>query len=50
MTQAEVFALFAEHTDRLKTLVADVATKLPTTRTCPCQSALDGIDLPVALP
>jgi 5'-methylthioadenosine phosphorylase len=50
VTQAEVFALFAEHTDRLKTLLADVAATLPATRTCPCQSALDGIDLPVELP
>jgi 5'-methylthioadenosine phosphorylase len=50
VTQAEVFALFAEHTVRLKTLLAEVAATLPTTRTCPCPSALDGIDLPVELP
>jgi 5'-methylthioadenosine phosphorylase len=50
VTMAEVFALFAEHTERLKTLLAEVAATLPTTRTCPCVSALDGIDLPVELP
>ena len=50
VTMAEVFALFAEHTDRLKSLLADVVTTLPATRTCPCPSALDGIDLPVELP
>jgi 5'-methylthioadenosine phosphorylase len=50
VTQAEVFALFAEHTDRLKALLADVASTLPTARMCPCPTALDGIDLPVELP
>ena len=50
VTQAEVFALFAEHTDRLKTLLTDVASTLPTARTCPCSTALDDIDLPVELP
>jgi 5'-methylthioadenosine phosphorylase len=50
VTMAEVFALFAEHTDRLKNLLAHVVTTLPATRSCPCPSALDGIDLPVELP
>ena len=50
VTQAEVFALFDQHTARLTKLLADVVSCLPAQRSCDCPHALDGISLPVSLP
>jgi len=50
VTQAEVFRVFRENTDRLRSLLADIVTALPTERTCPCGAALDGIDVHLELP
>jgi 5'-methylthioadenosine phosphorylase len=50
VTHAEVFRVFAETTDRLRSLLVDVVRALPTQRDCPCGSALDGLDLPLELP
>lgn len=45
----EVFAVFAEHTERLKTVLASVVGAVGA-RDCSCGSALDGMTLPVELP
>jgi 5'-methylthioadenosine phosphorylase len=50
VTQEEVFAVFAENTDRLRGVLLDAVTRLPTERSCPCGHALDGIKLPFPLP
>jgi 5'-methylthioadenosine phosphorylase len=50
VTQEEVFAVFAENTERLRGVLLDAVTRLPTERTCPCGHALDGIKLPITLP
>jgi 5'-methylthioadenosine phosphorylase len=50
VTQEEVFAVFAENTERLRGVLLDAVTRLPTERTCPCGTALDGIKLPITLP
>jgi 5'-methylthioadenosine phosphorylase len=50
VTQEEVFRVFGESTARLRTLLYDVVAALPTERTCPCGSALDGIDHDLVLP
>ena len=50
VSQAEVFEIFARHTEALKSLLASVVESLPSERTCPCRHALDGIDLPYELP
>ena len=50
VTQQEVFAVFRENTDRLRGVLLDAVTRLPTERTCPCGHALDGIKLPITLP
>jgi 5'-methylthioadenosine phosphorylase len=50
VTQEEVFRVFGENTARLRDLLLDAITALPTDRTCPCGAALDGIKLPFALP
>ena len=46
VTQEEVFRVFGENTARLRTLLLDVCQALPVDADCPCQHALDGIDLP----
>lgn len=45
VSQAEVFAVFAESTERLRTLLLEVAGALPTTHECtsPALRALDGL-------
>jgi 5'-methylthioadenosine phosphorylase len=48
--QAEVFALFAEHVGRLRTLLFETIPALPSERSCPCAHALDGLRLPLTLP
>ncbi|BCB85002.1 purine nucleoside phosphorylase [Phytohabitans suffuscus] len=50
VTQEEVFRVFRENTARLRGLLMDVIAALPTDRACPCGAALDGIELPFALP
>lgn len=50
VSQEEVFALFAEHLDRLRELLYAVVPALPTKRACPCGSVLDGMRLPIELP
>jgi 5'-methylthioadenosine phosphorylase len=48
--QEEVFALFAEHVGRLRTLLFETISALPDERSCPCSHALDGLRLPLTLP
>jgi 5'-methylthioadenosine phosphorylase len=50
VTQEEVFAVFADNTAVLRTVLLDAVTALPAERGCPCGSALDGIPLPIKLP
>ncbi|MEU4424358.1 S-methyl-5'-thioadenosine phosphorylase [Actinoplanes sp. NPDC024001] len=50
VTQEEVFKVFAENTERLRGVLLDAVTKLPTDRPCPCGDALAGIKLPFDLP
>jgi 5'-methylthioadenosine phosphorylase len=50
VTQEEVFRVFAENVDRLRGLIADLVTRLPNERDCPCPHVLDGIKLPLELP
>ena len=46
VTHEEVFRVFGENTERLRTVLLDAVVALPTTRTCPCGHALDGLKLP----
>src|SRR5262249_35021219 len=41
VTQEEVFRVFAQNTERLRTLLMGVLPKLPDSRDCPCARALD---------
>jgi 5'-methylthioadenosine phosphorylase len=50
VTQEEVFRVFGERTAQLRTLLYDVVEGLPVDRSCPCGSALDGIDHDLVLP
>ena len=52
VTQEEVFRVFAENTNRMRTLVLRAVTALPTTeqRDCTCAHALDAIPLAFDLP
>ena len=50
VTQAEVFAEFGRSIEALKRLLLDVVAELPADDVCPCRHALDGIELPFALP
>ncbi|MET7749681.1 S-methyl-5'-thioadenosine phosphorylase [Micromonospora sp. NPDC005367] len=50
VTQAEVFRVFGENTDRLREVLLDALAALPSERDCPCGHALAGIKLPIALP
>lgn len=50
VTQEEVFRVFADNTDHLRTVLLTALTHLPTDRTCPCPNALDGLKLPITLP
>jgi 5'-methylthioadenosine phosphorylase len=50
VSQEQVFRVFAEHTERLRSLLLDVVGTLPLDRDCPCGSALDGIDHALVLP
>jgi 5'-methylthioadenosine phosphorylase len=51
VSQTEVFAAFAANLDRLRRLLVDVISGLPTQRDgCSCAHALDDLDLPFPLP
>ncbi|MFB9838518.1 S-methyl-5'-thioadenosine phosphorylase [Actinoallomurus acaciae] len=50
VTHEEVLRVFAENVDRLRDLVINIATNLPTDRECPCPQTLDGLKLPLDLP
>ncbi len=50
VTHEEVMRVFAENVDRLRDLVATVASALPTERDCPCPHAVEGLKLPFDLP
>jgi 5'-methylthioadenosine phosphorylase len=50
VTQEEVFRVFADNTAKLRGVLLDAVAALPTTRTCLCTRALDGIKLPFELP
>jgi 5'-methylthioadenosine phosphorylase len=50
VTQAEVFRVFAENTERMRDLVFGTIAALDLDRSCPCPHALDGIRLPISLP
>lgn len=46
----EVFKVFAEHTDTLKSVLTDVVGAVGTDRHCACSHAVDGMELPFELP
>jgi 5'-methylthioadenosine phosphorylase len=48
--QAQVFALFEKHIDRLKQLLADVVAGLDVVGGCGCAAWLDDVTLPFELP
>jgi len=48
--QAEVFRVFGENTERLRSLLRQVVSAVPDERDCACPHALDGMTLPVELP
>jgi 5'-methylthioadenosine phosphorylase len=50
VTQAEVFRVFRDNTDRLRSLLFDVVAALPEQGDCPCGTALDGIATDLVLP
>ena len=50
VTQEEVFRVFAENIQKLRTLLLAAIPRLPAERDCPCAHALDGLTLPVELP
>jgi 5'-methylthioadenosine phosphorylase len=50
VTHAEVLEVFARNVDRLKELLLGTVPAMPSERTCACSSALDGLQLPFALP
>ena len=50
VAQSEVFEVFAEHTERLKSSLRTVIASLSTERPCDCSAALDGMTLPLELP
>lgn len=50
VSQAEVFRVFAQNTERLRAIVLDAVRALPAERGCACSRAHDGIELPIDLP
>ena len=46
----EVFRVFGEHIDTLKSVLTDVVGAVGTDRDCACSHAVDGMDLPFELP
>jgi 5'-methylthioadenosine phosphorylase len=50
VTQEEVFRVFRENTERMRTLLLTTVAALPETRTCPCPTTLEGLPVPFELP
>jgi len=50
VTQEEVFRVFGDNIARLREVLFEVVAALPAERTCPCATALDGIDHDLVLP
>lgn len=50
VTQDEVFRVFKDNTERMRTLLLAAIAELPRERTCPCPAALDGMRPGYALP
>jgi 5'-methylthioadenosine phosphorylase len=50
VSQADVFAVFGAHVERLRALLSDVVGGLPLERTCECTRVHDGMTLPIELP
>jgi 5'-methylthioadenosine phosphorylase len=50
VSMEEVFRVFAEHTDVLKSALAAVIERVGSQGDCPCGHAVDGMDLPFELP
>lgn len=50
VTAQDVFRVFAANIERLRTLLTDVVAELPVERSCPCGSALGGLDVRLELP
>jgi 5'-methylthioadenosine phosphorylase len=50
VTHAEVLSTFSASIDRLKTVMTEVLTRLPTDDECTCRHSLDGLALPFELP
>jgi 5'-methylthioadenosine phosphorylase len=50
VTHAEVLEVFGRSVERLKGVLADAVTGLPSDDDCPCRRALDGLPLPFELP
>jgi 5'-methylthioadenosine phosphorylase len=50
VTGEEVLAFFAANITRMRSLISEIVLALPTTRTCPCDNAIDGVQLPFDLP
>ena len=46
----EVFRVFADNINRLRSLLAAIVEELPRERRCPCSSALDGLRVALDLP
>jgi len=46
VTMDEVFRVFGENTERLRGVLLDAVQALPGERSCGCDAALDGIDVP----
>jgi 5'-methylthioadenosine phosphorylase len=50
VTQAEVMATFGKSVERLKSVLGEAVSALPSDGDCPCRHALDGLTLPFELP
>jgi len=50
VNQADVFAVFAKYTERLRIALRSVAASVESDVDCSCPHAIDGLDLPIDLP
>jgi 5'-methylthioadenosine phosphorylase len=50
VTHQEVFEVFGRNVERLRGVLLEAVTALPSERKCPCAAALDGLKLPFELP
>lgn len=48
--QKSVFSVFAQNTERMRSLVLGAVELLPEHQDCRCSAALDGLQLPLQLP